>query len=90
VGSTSASQLQHYVDHITFHFDDYKRSYETAFQQKRNLGLITVPEYDQIEIVKPVMGIVVVGGYSGIANIQIEELKRAFPRIRIKQFIYAM
>ncbi len=85
-----AGQLQVYVEHIQKHFKDYKACYETHFLQKRELGLIQTPNFKEIEIVEPVEGIILVGGYSGIAEKQIVELKTAFPSLEVRHFTNAM
>ena len=81
-----ASQLDEYLKHIQSNFDDYKKCYEIHFEQKKELGLIDIPKSKNIEIVKPVKGIILVGGYSGIAKKQIDELKRTFRNLEVKQF----
>jgi hypothetical protein len=81
-----ASQLDGYVKHISHNFDDYKKCYEKHFEQKRKLGLINNPTFDNISIIEPVEGIILVGGYSGIAISQINELKSVFPHLEVKQF----
>ena len=81
-----ASQLETYVKHIEMHFDDYKKCYEKHFAQKKELGLIKIPVLNNIEIIKPVKGIIVVGGYSGIADEQIKILRTTFPLLKIKHF----
>lgn len=85
-----ATQLDKYVQHIESHFDAYKVCYEKQFQQKRELGLIETPSFSSIEIVRPVKGIVVVGGYSNLASRSIANLKRSFPQILIKKFEYKL
>lgn len=84
--SKVASQLDGYVKHITDNFNDYKKCYEKHFEQKRELGLIKKPKFDNIKIIKPVEGIILVGGYSGIAIEQINELKTTYPHIAVRQF----
>jgi hypothetical protein len=78
-------QLFGYVDHIQTHFKDWKASYEITYRQLKGLGLFDRPEYDEIKIVKGAEGVVVVGGYSGIAAESIRELKNEFPNLEIKQ-----
>ncbi len=84
--SKVASQLDGYVKHINDNFRDYKKCYEKHFEQKRELGLIKNPSINKINIVKPVEGIILVGGYSGIAIKQINELKYTYPHLKVKQF----
>jgi len=81
-----ASQLDGYLKHIQAKFYDYKKCYEKQFEQKRELGLIKKPAINKINIIEPVEGIILVGGYSGIAFKQINELKATYPHLKIKQF----
>lgn len=81
-----ATQLDDYLKHIKTNFTDYKICYEIHFAQKKELGLIKIPTSNKIEIIEPVEGIILVGGYSGIAKKQISELKKTFPHLKIKQF----
>lgn len=81
-----ASQLDDYLKHIKTNFTDYKKCYEIQFSQKKELGLIKIPASNKIEIIEPVEGIILVGGYSGIAKKQISELRTTFPHLKIKQF----
>lgn len=83
-------QLTDYITHIQSNFNDYKSCYERQFEQKRKMGLISIPTAKSIEIKKPVEGIVVVGGYSKIAHSSISCLKRVMPAIKLKQFEYKL
>jgi len=83
-------QLKGYVDHIDKHFDDYKMCYEENYRQKKKLGLLDEPKYASIEIVKPVEGLVVVGGYSGAGEPQIKLLKEKYPKLKIETFFYKL
>jgi len=74
-------QLKGYVERITRNFPQYKKSYELNFIQKQGLGLM--PSGLKIEIVEGVLGIVVVGGYSGLAEKSIAELKAKHPDIKV-------
>lgn len=74
-------QLKGYVERITKNFSQYKKSYELNFSQKQGLGIF--PSGLKIEVVEGVLGIVVVGGYSGLAEKSIAELKAKHPDIRI-------
>lgn len=84
--SKVASQLDGYVKHITDNFNDYRKCYEKHFEQKRKLGLIKTPAIDNIKIVEPVEGIILVGGYSGIAKKHIKELNTTYPHLKVKPF----
>ena len=77
------SQLNGYVSRISNNFSDYKKCYEKNFIQKRELGLIDLPE--KIKIVKDVLGVVVVGSYSGLAKQSIKKLKNEKPKINVIQ-----
>lgn len=81
-----AKQLTNYVKHVTAHIDDYIDCYKQNYSQKRQLGLISFGDApNSIEIERTVEGMVVVGGYSGIANEPIAELKRCHSDIKVKQ-----
>ena len=77
------SQLKGYVSRIEDHINDYKNCYEQNFKQKKELGLIDKPA--DINIVKGVVGAVVVMGYSGLAQKSIKQLKRKDPSITVIQ-----
>jgi spore coat protein CotF len=81
-------QLQDYINHIEKYFSAYQRCYEKQFEQKRKLGLINFPSFETIKIERPVKGIVVVGGYSKIAQNSIADLNKQFPNLEVKQFEY--
>jgi hypothetical protein len=78
-----ADQLKGYMWRIDDNFDDYKKCYQLNIQQKQELGLINANLTP--EIVRPVLGMVIVGGYSGIAKKAIEMLKSKVPDIRVLQ-----
>lgn len=81
-------QFQGYINHIEKYFSDYQNCYEKQFEQKRKMGLINFPSFETIKIERPVKGIVVVGGYSKIAQNSIADLNKQFPNLEIKQFKY--
>ncbi len=76
-----SGQLKRYVRRVTDHFEEYKQCYEKNFEQKKILGLIN--SIEKVCIVKPVLGIVVVGGYGGLAEPNIKELRGKDKDIRI-------
>ena len=78
-----ANQLQTYINHIKSHFIDYKNCYERQYKQKKELGLITGLIDQEIEIIEPVSGIVIVGLYSGLAAEKIKNLLGRHPEINI-------
>lgn len=79
-------QLNSYITHIEKHFDTWKQNYEMVYQQLKQTGIYPRWVHDQIEIIKPVDGWVVVGHYTGIANSAIVMLKNKCPGIVVKQF----
>lgn len=83
-----ASQLSIYVDHIDEHFLAYKACYEKHYSQKKVMGIIEKPDWDTIEIMPTVQGMVVVGGYSGIAREQLEVLNTTYPKLKVQLFEY--
>lgn len=85
-----AHQLNIYQTHITNHFEEYKFCYEKNFSQKKILGLMENPPMDEIEIVKDVEGMIVVGGYSGPAKEKIQILVENHPEIIIQSFFYKL
>jgi len=82
-----ANQVNEYVSHIEKNFDDYKYCYEKQYEQKRELGLIISPKYESIKIVRPVKGLIVVLGYSGIAKGRIAQLKSNHSGLDVKSFV---
>ena len=81
-----AMQLNNYVAHVDKYIDDYINCYSRNYAQQRRLGLLNFKSAeDKIEILPIVEGLVVVGGYSGIAQDAIAELKSNHPNIRVKE-----
>jgi hypothetical protein len=85
-----ASQLDGYIYHIKQHFTDYKNCYEKQYSQKKELGLFDKPTFVNIEIEEPIEGIIIVGGYSGIAKAQIVMLRKTHPNLAVKHFTYEL
>lgn len=83
-----AHQISTYVDHLTKHFSGYKSCYEKQYSQKKIMKIIENPNWEEIEIVPNVQGMIIVGGYSRIAKEQIETLKKSYPTIKVQSFIY--
>lgn len=88
--SKVAEQVDGYVAHIEQYFADYAYCYEKQYQQKKRIGLITTPEWESITIVQNVQGLIVVGGYSGLAKEQIRELKMQYPNLLVKEFSHLL
>jgi len=88
--SDVSTQLNGYINHIEKYFTDYKNCYEKQFVQKKKIGLINSPSFESITIEKPVKGMFVVGGYSKIAQKNIDNLKQKFPDLLVKQFKYEL
>lgn len=81
-----AEQLHTYIKKVKNNFEQYKECYEKNFKQKKELGLMfTVKKDRSINIVPEVFGIVVVGGYAGLAKENIKELKNKHPDIVVCQ-----
>jgi hypothetical protein len=82
------AQLNKYLKHIEENFDEWKSSYEMCYRQLKNdsIGIYHRPSYDNVEIVQPVKGIVIVGGYSKMAEKSISELGVHYPKICIQPF----
>jgi len=74
-------QLQGYMHRIEYHFKEYKQCYELNFKQKQELGLLD--RSLTINIVPKVLGVIVVLGYSGLAQKSIAKLKEKDPSIKI-------
>ena len=77
------TQLKGYIQRIEQeqNFDAYKKCYEINFSQKQELGL-----FDRdlnVKIIPGVLGIVVILGYSGLAQKSIAKLKEKDPSIKI-------
>ncbi len=83
-----ANQVNTYVNHIDENFEAYKACYEKHYSQKKQFGIIWEPKWTEIEIVKDVQGMIVVGGYSRIAKAQIETLEENHPALKIRSFTY--
>jgi len=82
-----AIQLNGYISHLSQYFQEYKTCYEKQYRQKKELGLILIPAISQIDIIKPVSGIILVGGYSGLAKSKIAKLTASYPNIKVKHFV---
>ena len=74
-------QLKGYSHRIEQNFEAYKNCYDLNFRQKQELGLFDRSLH--INIVPEVLGIVVILGYSGLAQKSIAKLKEKDPSIKI-------
>jgi len=74
-------QLKGYIHRIEKNFEAYKECYEQNFKQKQELGLFEKSLH--INIIHGVEGIVVILGYSGLAQKSIALLKGKDPSIKI-------
>lgn len=81
-----AQQLSFYLNHIEQHFPEYQQCYEKHYYQKQKLGLVEGAVWDKIEIVSGVQGMIMVGGYSGLAREQIEHLQTHYPNLKVQLF----
>ena len=85
-----ADQLESYTHHIEVYIEDYRHCYQTQYTQKKTLGIISAELYDAINIQDQVRGMVVVGGYSKMAEQSIRELQDHHPGIQVKLFDYKL
>jgi len=76
-----STQLKGYIERISNHFEDYKKCYEINIMQKQSFGLVN--QSLNVNIVPGVLGVVVVLGYSWIAQKSIKELKQKDPPIKV-------
>ena len=76
-------QLERYICHIESNIKDWIYSYKEMYRQMKILGLFEKQPWKEIEIEKVVKPVVVVGGYSGIANENIQNLKKFYPQLAI-------
>ena len=83
-----ADQMQGYVDLMEKHFDDFKTCYERTYRQMRSMELLKEPDLPTIDIVLPVKGVIVVGGYPGLARKAQEELILKHPSLSLKSISY--
>ena len=74
-------QLRGYKKRVTDNFDDYRECYEMNLRQKQELGLLSKDL--NVNIVPNVLVLVIVGGYSGIAERSIAELKKKHPSLKV-------
>lgn len=88
--SKVGEQVGRYVAHIEENYSDYSLCYEKQYQQKKRLGLIAGPPWESIHLIEKVQGLIVVGGYSGLAKEQIRELKEQYPNIEVKVFVHKL
>ena len=79
-------QLNRYLTHIESNIKDFVCSYEETYRQMKALKLFEKIPWNEIKIEKVVKGIVVVGGYSGIAKASLQNLKKHYPKLNIKVF----
>jgi hypothetical protein len=88
--SDVGGQLKYYVDHIDREFDNWKNAYELVYAQIMQINIYPHLAHKGIKIVRPVKGRVVVGSYSGMARVAINELKLSYPLIDLKQFTFKL
>jgi hypothetical protein len=74
-------QLKGYIQRIEQHFQTYKECYELNFKQKQELGLFDRDLH--MSIMPGVLGIIIILGYSGLAQKSIAKLKEKDPSIKI-------
>ena len=72
----AGEQLTRYIEHIESNIKSWANSYKEMYKQMKKLGLFEQCPWDAIEIASEVKGIIVVGGYSGIAKVSITNLRK--------------
>ena len=80
------AQLARYKKAFDTHFDEVKACYERTYRQMKQTRVFPRPTVDAIEIVRPVDALVVVFGYSGIADSALKNLRGEYPEIHIIQW----
>lgn len=85
-----ADQINGYVAHLTEFFIQYKTCYETNYYQKKIWGLFENSPWDSIEIIPDIQGMIIVGGYSGLAKQKIELLKKNNSTLKVQPFYYTI
>lgn len=81
------AQLEKYTSYIEDNFQEWKDSYEKTYSQLKKTGIFSSPKYESVNIVSPVLGKVVVIGYSNIADDYVKALK-GISNFDIEQFKY--
>lgn len=76
-------QVKKYINRISINFEAYKGCYEKNFEQKQELRLLN--KKLKVNIIPGVEHIVVVLGYSGIAEESIRILKQKSPETKVLQ-----
>jgi hypothetical protein len=79
-------QLARYKNDFETYFDEFKICYERTYRQMKQTRVFSIPTMDTIEIVRPVDTLVVVFGYSGIADIALKALRAEYPEIHVIQW----
>lgn len=77
-------QLTRYIKHIKSKIKSWAYSYKEMYRQMKMLGLFEQCPWDDIEIDQIVDGIIVVGGYSGIARESIKNLTKHYSQLKQK------
>lgn len=67
-------------------FENWKTCYTEVYSQMKKLALIHGPD-GQIEIIKKIDGLIVVGGYSQQSDDRINKLREKFKDIEIRKLI---
>jgi len=80
-------QVSKYVQHIKSNINDWIHCYKEVYRQMRVLKLLDKLPWEGIEIGQEVKGLVVVGGYSGIAKESMCNLSKQYPQLVVKYFV---
>ncbi len=74
-GDVLTEQLRPYIRTLTNDLSSFARCYEEAYRQTHSMGLLCNKMPAEITITGPVKGMIVVGGYSGMAADAISKLQ---------------
>lgn len=86
---SAVQQVEGYAEQIEQHFDDYAACYLKNVQQKLALGLLN--NWDEAPtIVRDTRAMLVVVGYSGIAQPHLEVIAKDHPALWVKTFDYGL
>ncbi|RLC63433.1 MAG: hypothetical protein DRI01_05215 [Chloroflexi bacterium] len=78
-------QLSDYVRHVESYICDYIDCYKENYRQKKQMGLFDGNFPDEIDIEQRVTGLLVVAGYSQLADKALQHLKTKWPDLNVQQ-----
>jgi hypothetical protein len=84
------NQIREYIEHLSDHLPDYRDCYARNLAQQLELGLVSVPRDEDIQICDRVSGRLVVAGYASVAREAVERLAVNGPDIAIRTFFHQL